>query len=457
MKIRFAAAALCLVACSSDQSTPASTTPVNDAGTPTADAAPTAQCPTPTGPTTHPGTVATETWTAALSPHIIGSDTSITGTLTIEPCAEVQIAAGKTVGVGGTGKIVALGTATQPIHIGKKDDSPFASITAVSGGTLQFAYVTVDGGGDPLNAIADTAGMISLQGSDQTAPTQPTFAADHVTLSGSKSNGVVLQNGAGFAPSSNALTITGSAVYPINIWSRAVDTVPTGTYTGNGKDEIVLPATAGNEAIRNDATMHNRGVPYRVGTSNSQGTLTIATGPNNGSLATLTIEAGVTVKVIKGGVISVEPAVGTSTATGALIAAGTADAPIVFTSAEATPAAGDWLGIWFGETPAASDKIDHAQIQYAGGTSTSEGDSCNIPPIGLHNDAAIRIFGPPGTEFVTNTAISDSAANGIDRSWQGTPTEFLTTNTFTRVARCTETYPRASTLPACPTPVPCPQ
>jgi hypothetical protein len=455
----FVMAPAIIAACSSDSPKapspggPDAATPIDGGSTPTPEGG--TGCSKGTGPTTHSGSVGSETWTAATSPHVLVADTSVTGTLTIEPCAEVQIAAAKSFTFGSAAKLIATGTADKPIHIGKKDDAAFASIRAANGGTVQLAYVTVDGGGDPQNSIPDIAGMIDLQGIDQGQPTQPIITVDHVTLSGSKSNGIVLHDGAGFASGSNALTITGSAQYPINIWSRAVDGVPTGTYTGNTHDEIVLPATGGNEAIRDDATMHNRGAPYLIGTSTSQGTLYVAKGPAGG-LATLTIEAGVTIKVKKGGVVSIEPSVGTTPATGALIAVGTAAAPIVFTSAEATPAAGDWLGVYFGLTPAATDKMDHVHVDYAGGASTSGGAACNVPPVGKMNDAAIRIFGPPASEFVTNTTISHSAAHGIDRGWTGTATDFAPTNTFVDIARCTESYPRALTAPACPATVPCP-
>src|SRR4051812_31785372 len=54
-------------------------------------------CPTPTGgPTLHGGTVNTETWAAADSPHVFRFDTTIYGTLTIEGCSEVQLPAGMT-------------------------------------------------------------------------------------------------------------------------------------------------------------------------------------------------------------------------------------------------------------------------------------------------------------------------------------------------------------------------
>src|SRR5689334_21689360 len=63
------------------------------------DASVTGDCPVPTaGPTRHAGDILTdEVWSAAGSPHIVDDDVSVRegATLTIEPCASVQIAAEK--------------------------------------------------------------------------------------------------------------------------------------------------------------------------------------------------------------------------------------------------------------------------------------------------------------------------------------------------------------------------
>jgi hypothetical protein len=410
-------------------------------------------CATPTGgPTQHQGGVANETWTAATSPHVVTSDLGVTGTLTIEPCAEVRIAEKKTINVGATGKLVAEGLANQPIGIGASDAAkPFAQIRVGGGGTLRFAHATIENGGDPLTTVVDVTGTIFAQGADGTIATQPTVFVDHVTISGSKSNGVQLMDGAGFAPGSQELTVTGAAKYPISSWSRALGTLPSGKYTGNAIDEIVLQASGGAEAVQEDATMRNLGVPYRIGNSLSGGTMLIER--QSAGVATLTIEAGVKVRVKKGGVIQVQRFVNPAPAQGALVVNGTAAAPVVFTSAEASPAAGDWLGIWFGLIPDAKNKIDFARVEYAGGLSSSGSGACNTPGT---NDAAIRIFGLPSSAFVTNSEILSSAGHGIDRGWNSdSKPDFLPTNTFTTIAGCKQSWPR-DTNGTCPGTVPCP-
>ena len=437
--------------------TPADGGTTADAPLASVDAPPAGSCGNPTGPTMHTtGSVGDETWTAALSPHVITVGTNVNGTLTIEPCAEVLIGPGVTITVRSTGRFVASGTASQPIHIGQSGAAPFASIRAFGGGTLRLAHVTIDGGGDPLNTVPDLTGVFFLQGVDGTMPTQETLFVDHVSIAGSRSNGIAMIDGAGFAAGSTDLTVTGAAQFPVSLWARAVGGLPTGSYTGNAHDEILIPATGGAEAVQEDTTMHNRGVPYRIGNSGSGGTLYI--GRTEG-LATLTIEAGTVLKVKKNGVIYVERFTGDMAARGALIAVGTESDRVVFTSAEASPAAGDWLGIYYGMKPTSNNRIEFARVEYAGGRSASQGAACNDPPAGRNNDGAIRIFGAPlGGQFVRNTIISDSDLHGIDRGWRDdNQPDFLATNTFVNVLMCNQTFPRAANGFCPPDPAPCPK
>jgi hypothetical protein len=458
---------LSVLAC--DDSSPPSTPVSQDAGTFTTDGGASeggtsgdggvvVDCAKPTGgPTEHQGTIgADETWTADKSPHVVVNDVAITAKLTIEPCAEVLLGSTRSLSVGVTGSLVAEGSATKPIHIGARDPAkPFARIWASGGGTIRLAYATVDGGGDPENSIVDVAGMLHLQGVDQYQPTQPTLFVDHVTIAGSKSNGINMLDGAGFAPGSQELTVKGSAQYPVGMWARALGGLPSGKYSGNAHDEILLDGGGGSHAIHEDTTMHNRGVPYRVGNSLSGNNAVLMVerqAPSSPGLATLTIEAGVKVRMKKYGTVYVQRFTGDAPAQGALVVNGTAAEPVVFTSAEATPAAGDWYGIWFGLVPAANNKFDHARVEFAGATSGSGSNACNPPTL----DAAIRIFGLPSSAFVTNTEIVNSARHGIDRGWASdTKTDFIATNTFTNVAGCKQTYPR-DTNGSCPSVVPCP-
>jgi hypothetical protein len=412
------------------------------------------ECVAPTkGPTTHGGgstnDPANEVWTADASPHVLQYDTTIYHNVTLEPCAEVLLAGGSTLTV--RGSLVANGAATKRVHIGGKDpQKAFASIRTV-GGTIRLAYATVDGGGDPLNNQPESAGALVITGTDGAKPTQETLFVDHVTIAGSKSNGAVLSAGGGFAQGSQNLVVRGAAGNPINIWARAAGTLPAGSYTGNGTDAIILPGGVFVES----ATLRNLGVPYNVGTrAGTAGDLRVE-GPAGGAVSRLTIEPGVTLRFKKDGAFYVSFATGATPATAALVAVGTADKPITFTSWEASPAPGDWQGISFGLVPLAANRLDFVRVEYAGGATGSESHSCRNVGESPSNNAGIAIYGPPPSQFITNTTIASSAAYGIERAWGADNlTDFLATNVFEQVALCNETYPRGANG-ACPASVPC--
>jgi hypothetical protein len=398
-------------------------------------------CTEPTGgPTMHESTLfADETWSAEAGPHQVTFDIAVSegATLTIEPCAEVLIAAGRSITV--SGALEAPGTPSEPIRIGALDAEPWATIQSY-GGMLNLSSTTIEGGGDPGGVDPSLVAMLDVRG-DQTMPTQELLHVDHVTLRDSASLGLRLVEGGGCSATSDGLTITGSAEAPIEIWPRAVGTIPPGTYTGNGDDQIRIPGNGGSAAILEDTTMHARGVPYHIGTSGTFGDLVIGSAPGMPP-ATLTVEAGVTVRFKKDGVMSVEPYSGTDPASGALVAVGTASEPIVFTSAQASPLAGDWLGIYFGSTPDPASRMDYTEVRYAGGLSGTGSFSCTHTVSDGRSEAAIRIVGgAPAQAFVTHTLIADSAGYGIDRGWTGDPIDFVPTNTFANLAWCPQTAP----------------
>ncbi|MCU1278407.1 MAG: Fibronectin type domain protein [bacterium] len=414
-------------------------------------------CVEPTGPgTMHGSIMQDETWTAAASPHVLAADTTFYATVTLEPCTEVRIGAGKTLTVGAGGRIVAKGTAARPVAFVRLDPAaPWAAIRALGGGTLDLEYTGLVGGGDPLNFSPPLAAVLDLR-ADQSMPPAEVLHADHLLVQDSASNGIYLHESGGFSAASTGVVITGSQGYPIHSWSNLAGTIPDGVYTGNGVDEILLSAIGQAEGISSwDVTFHDRGVPYHVGFETSTGTLRVGTMPK-APVATLTLEPGVVLRFKKGGDIQIEHYSGMEAASGALVAVGTATRKIRFTSAEAAPAAGDWLGLSFGSVPDPASRLDNVSVEYAGGASGSGSNSCLYPMMPI-NDAAIRMFGgEPTSVFITNTTISDSASHGIDRGFQSdNKPDFLLTNSFVNVAPCQQTYPRDVTGP-CPTPVPCP-
>lgn len=127
-------------------------------------------------------------------------------------------------------------------------------------------------------------------------------------------------------------------------------------------------------------------------------------------------------------------------------------------SNEASPSAGDWLGLSFGEIPTTANKLDNVRVEYAGGAIASGSGSCPDNEE-LQNNAAIRIKGWPTSQFITNTKIVGSATNGIDRGWRDdrAKIDFLSTITFDGVALRNQTYPPNAANVCPPTAdVPCP-
>ncbi len=91
---------------------------------------------------------------------------------------------------------------------------------------------------------------------------------------------------------------------------------------------------------------------------------TLAGGTIYEVLGTLRIVSGVTLTVAPGAVLRFDGATNTLLNEGSLLIQGTEGNPVVITSAQETPAAGDWGGIVVAST-AATTVVDYAQVSYA--------------------------------------------------------------------------------------------
>src|SRR5262249_28182290 len=160
---------------------------------------------------------------------------------------------------------------------------------------------------------------------------------------------------------STGLVVTENDHYPVNMWANGLSTLPDGDYTGNAIDAVFLVGS-GAGAIGEDVTIHDRGVPYVIGNEVSNPQLRVV-GGSAASPVQLTIEPGVELRFGLGGVLHVDYGAVPSMASAALVAEGTEDAPIVFTSDAATPAAGDWLGVYFWNVPDPRSMITHARVE----------------------------------------------------------------------------------------------
>jgi hypothetical protein len=458
----FTALLVVVSGCSGSSQTPPPTSPLANT------------CPATTGSgTTHSSDInSNTTWTAATSPHKPTSSFRINSgaTLTLEPCTVVQLPAGATLTVRGT--LVAAGQPGKPVVIdstgpgvrwGYISTWPPTSTPPITT-FVDLAYtLLLNGGLTDINGLA----TVNLEGNYSDDPRQAIMRVNNVLIDGAAGDygyGLFIGSGATLTDDSTALTIKNALSYPIRVGDKLIGSIPPGTYTGNGIDQILWQSVAD---IDEDTVIHDRGIPYRLGATNGDGAdMRVGLGSTGAPLVTLAVEAGVKVLVHPNGRLlmsaSLNAAVGTGYhISGSLIALGTAAKPIVFTSANAVPAPGDWPGLRFDEVPAANSRLDHVRVEYAGGPSYANSYHCD-PATGSYSsseDSAILMFGQPPSSFVTNSTIAYSAGDGFGRAYTGTPIDFMATNSFIAVAGCKQGYPRAPTPPGpmCPNPVPCPK
>lgn len=411
--------------------------------------APVPACPEPTmGPTLHADDVTGhEIWRADAGPHIVMTTVDITqgSTLEIEPCAVVQLAKGTGINVAypgtpTTGTLLAEGNAEQPITFEGLHGARWGHIFVQSPGTARLAHVDIsDGGG------VDLSGASLLVYGDGTLPTFHGVFVDHVTIDGSLGAGVVLSRKAGFVEGSDALVIRGSGneehPFPLETDEHAVGSLPDGEYTGNLVDEILLDPI---DRLAEDGTIRDLGVPYRVGNSGTD-RLTIGSGDHDGAPATvLTIEPGVTLRFHRDAAFEIDHYSGEFPSSGALVAVGTADAPITFTSAEDVPAPGDWVGLWFGGVVDPATRLAHTRIEYTGGDCGCILLTCNDLD-GF--EGAVILSMPPPAMFVSDSVIAHGAGHGFVLGYDGDNVAFAESNTFEDVAGCPATLPRQQSCP----------
>jgi hypothetical protein len=85
---------------------------------------------------------------------------------------------------------------------------------------------------------------------------------DNVVIQGSRGIGVFLDANAAFTTDSRQLQITGSGGRPVHTTMMSLGSLPTGTYTGNATDEILIHGPGAN--VFGDMTVQDLGVPVRI-------------------------------------------------------------------------------------------------------------------------------------------------------------------------------------------------
>lgn len=412
-------------------------------------------CPTGGTAVAHSGFItADETW--GPGPHDVTSTVTVrTGiALTISPCATVRLAPDASLVVDDDSRgLIARGTATQPIRFERRDASQaWGSLQVWAPATANLAYATLEGGGTTTTGTsADFVGA-TLVARNQTDVPVDILRVEHVTVRGSTGLGVFMQH-TGFDAASADLTVTASGTQPVYLAAQYATNLPTGAYTGNGDDQFLLQSTTAavylnDEPITRDATIRNRGIPYRVGTGTGSGTrIRVGDGRTETPAATLTIEPGVTLRFERQTSGSSQLYVdshlvgSTHAPQGVLVANGTATAPITFTSAADSPAPGDWQGLYFNYVVDPRTSITNAVIAYAGADSSTRG-ICEYRPGSGDISALCSVVmflddnAAPSAPFITDSSIEHSSGCGFYRGWRETQTDFASVNRFVGIAGC---------------------
>jgi hypothetical protein len=291
------------------------------------------------------------TLTKACSPYVIstvsGINVSGNGVLTIEAGATLKFDVNTPIAVGqsGQGKLVANGTALDPITL-TSDVTPqqtagdwygiqFYSGT-VSGSKLSYTKVDYAGGNFDASIVGYTgvgANLVTL---------------DHVTVDhvGDGSNGIMEQD-----PMSN-FVITNSTFagipagnYPISVQAPSFAGIGAGNTVAAGAMVELAGGTIGTTTV-----WTNPSIPIAV---------TSDLNIDGASTPSLTLGAGINLKFADGIALGVG-----NTAGGKLVISGTTASHVTLTSQDAAPVAGAWAGIEvFGSSKAT---ISYADVRYGG-------------------------------------------------------------------------------------------
>lgn len=400
------------------------------------------------------------TWTAAGSPYRLENSIRVSAELRLEACVVVQLAKNARLQVGNNpspGKLIATGEAERdasgtellrPVIFEAKDAAqPWGSLVVDTTGTVDAYFLILLDGANPESDQNGGGSILAYGVTEEPPVVTKSVGLRYVVIARSGGHGVNLTRRSAFTDASEKLVVMDSGrestPYPIALEPGAIGSVPKDSiFTGNVRNEIVVN---GSIPLGVDDVLRKRSVPYRI-----TGAFYL-TPVVDGPMVTLTIEPGVILRFEEtagSGLV-----IGSSESRlGRLVAAGTTQQPILFTSAKDAPAPADWMGIYFRYSPSSGNRIENAIIEYAGAFSGAQGYGCGP----AENDASVLILsGRPETAFVSNTTFRNAGGDTqIVLGWtsdQDGP-DFVSTNTFAESPSCRVGRWRRETAPACPEP-----
>lgn len=276
--------------------------------------------------------------------------------------------------------LVAIGTASKPIVFTSESSSPLAGdweCVHITGSSSQseIRHAVFEYGGNPCSTTgADHEGMLQINSSAR--------AVSNVTFRNSRTYGVFIQNDGGVREFQDN-TFSDNMQAGIRIAAPQLLALGTGLTFEDDNDRIEVDSTF---SLDTTGTIRGQSVPFRI-----------SSGLSFRGGAEVTLEAGV-VFAFTGNSLDVFSA--------NIITQGTADKPVVFTSAAATPTAGDWGCITMSSL-SGTPRFDHTRFEYAG-----NGAGCT----GAERETALDASGSDNT-VITNCTFSHIAGSAI----QGNP------------------------------------
>ena len=299
-----------------------------------------------------------ETWLALTAPYVIDGTVNIKSssgtTLRIEAGAVVSFTESSEIdiayGSGEYGTLIALGTEDNRIYFtsaaASKEKGDWDGLWIYDGSNgCEFEYCTFEyGGGYSINN-----GMIVMKGSD--------VSFKNCVVQQSETFGISLDIESGFNDFTNN-TFAENNDHAILIYSSQAHTIGTENDFISGNKGVLVKGNT----INQDVTWNKLNCAYFV-----DGTMKVA----SSSGATLTIDAGTVIKFTENSELDVAYSSGNY---GKIVAIGTEEEPIFFTSASPAPSNGDWDGIWFYEGTSPGTEFNHCVISYGGGYSDYSGN-----------------------------------------------------------------------------------
>lgn len=357
-----------------------------------------------------------ETWKAQTVPFVLEDDLTIRGPgnpiLRLQPGITLLMRNGKNIIVGGNsnyGSLIAQGTPADTITITSFSVNPqpgdWGSIRFDDGATnsvLEFCRIEYGGTGS-------VHGMINVNGNALVSIKNTYMArSNQYELRVGRDNG-----------SNGFVEFTGNTIISVNgdamlIRGQVLQTLgEENTFEVPENAGIRVSGYAANVIrIMQDASWKPQTAPYIM-----EDVMRIFEN------ATLTIQPGVVLKFISGKHIEV----GYNNTHGRLIAQGTEEHPIVFTSASPVPQKGDWQGIRFSRFALEGSLLEYCDIGYAGPSNTYKAniivDPCGegnpvIKNCNIHNSLRYGIYlnkfqGAWGDPVLENNTFSNNSVADI--------------------------------------------